>query len=65
MDHQLRESGGPTFFLVVLTTTNVTTLGNFEPNVFTLAMCFHIVNFVKPQRHDRGQFKEHDRSQCQ
>ena len=25
-DHQLRGSGGPTIFLVVLTTTNVTTL---------------------------------------
>ena len=27
-DHQLRGSGGPTIFLVVLTTTNVTTLVN-------------------------------------
>ena len=41
-DHQLRGSGGPTIFLVVLTTTNVTALVNLESIVFTLAMCFHI-----------------------
>ena len=29
-DHQLRGSGGPTIFSVVLTTTNVITLGNLE-----------------------------------
>ena len=29
-DHQLRGSGGSTIFLVVLTTTNVITLGNLE-----------------------------------
>ena len=45
-DHQLRGSGCPTIFLVVLTTTNVTTLVIF----FTLAMCFHIVNFLKAQK---------------
>ena len=45
-DHQLRGSGGPTIFLVVSTPTHVTTLVNF----FTLALCFHIVNFVKPQK---------------
>ena len=51
-DHQLRKSGGPTIFLVILTTTrpNVTILVNVEPNFFTLAMCFHFVNFVKPQK---------------
>ena len=51
-DHQLiRGSGGPTIFLVVLTTTSsVTTLVNLEPSFFLLAMCFHIVNFVKPQK---------------
>ena len=51
-DHQLRESGGPTIFLVILTTTrpNVTILVNVEPTFFTLAMCFHFVNFVKPQK---------------
>ena len=50
-DHQLRGSGGPTIFLVVLTTTNVITLGNLEPIFFIFAiMCFHIVNFVKPQK---------------
>ena len=64
-DHQLRGSGGPTIFVVVLTTTNVTTLGNLKPNFFTLSMCFHIGNFVKPQRHDRRQFKDDDRSQCE
>ena len=48
-DHQLRGSGGPTIFLVVLTTTNVTKLGNLESIFWTLTMCFHIVNFVKPQ----------------
>ena len=41
-DHQLRGPGGPTIFLVVLTTTNVTALVNLESIVFTLAMCFHI-----------------------
>ena len=46
-DNQLRGSGGPTIFLVVLTTTNVTTLVYMEPNLFTLAMCFNIVNFEK------------------
>ena len=45
-DHQLRGSGGPTIFLVVLTTT---TLVNLEPNFLTPVMCFHIVNFLKPQ----------------
>ena len=50
-DHQLRGSGGPTIFLVVLTTTNVITLGNLEPFFFIFKiMCFHIVNFVKPQK---------------
>ena len=50
-DHQLRGSGGPTIFLVVLTTTNVITFGNHEPIFFIFAiMCFHIVNFVKPQK---------------
>ena len=50
-DHQLRGSGGPTIFLVVLTTTNVITLGNLKPIFFIFAiMCFHIVNFVKPQK---------------
>ena len=39
-DHQLRGYGGPKFFLVV------TTLLKFV----TLAMCFHINNFVKPQK---------------
>ena len=47
-DHKLRGSGGPTIFLVVLTTTNVATLENLETIFFTLAMCFHIVNFVNP-----------------
>ena len=49
-DHQLRGSGGPTIFLVVLTTTNVATLVNLERTFFTLAMCFYIINFVKPQK---------------
>ena len=44
-----------TIFLVVLTTTNVTTLGNIEPDFFMFAMCFHIVNFVKPQKACRAQ----------
>ena len=62
-DHHLRGSGGPTIFLVVLTTTNVTALVNLESNFFTLAMCFSINNFVKA--HDRRQFKDDDRSECQ
>ena len=37
-DHQLRGSGGPTILLVVLTTTNVITLGNHEPIHF----CDHV-----------------------
>ena len=49
-DHQLRGSGGPTIFLVVLTAPMITTLGNLEPNLFMLAMCFHIVDFAKPQK---------------
>ena len=51
-DHQLRGSGGPTIFSVVLTTTNVMALVNLESNFFhaKLAMCFHIVNFVKSQK---------------
>ena len=49
-DHQLRGSGGPTICLVVLTTTKVTALVNLESNFFTLAMCFHKVNFVQPQK---------------
>ena len=50
-DHQLRGSGGPTIFLVVLKTTNVATLGNLKPNFFTLVfLCFH-------ERHDVRQFK--------
>ena len=36
-DHQLRGSGGPTIFLVVLTTTNVITLGNLE--IFSRLRC--------------------------
>ena len=36
-DHQLRGSGGPTIFLVVLTTTNVTTLENLE--IFSRVQC--------------------------
>ena len=38
-DHQLRGSGGPIIFLVVLTTTNVTILGNLEANFFTQVRC--------------------------
>ena len=53
-DHQLRGSGDPTIFLVVLT-TNVTTLVNLEPIFFTPAICFHIVNFVKPQKGMTGE----------
>ena len=53
-DHQLRGSGGPTIFFVVLTTTNVTTLANLKLNFFTLAMCSHIANFVKPQKDMTG-----------
>ena len=53
-DHQLRDrgSGGSTICFVVLRTTNVTTLVNLESNFLNakLAMCFHIVNFVKPQK---------------
>ena len=45
-DHQLRGSGGPTIFLVVLT---MTTLVNLETIFFTRRMCFHNINFVKPQ----------------
>ena len=45
-DHQLRGSSGPTIFLVVLTTT---TLVNLETIFFTCMMCFHMINFVKPQ----------------
>ena len=45
-DPQLRGYGGPKFFLLVPTTTNVTTL----LKIFTLAMCLHIDNFVKPQK---------------
>ena len=40
-DHQLRGSGGPTIFLVVLTTQNVTTLASLEPTFFTLYVFSH------------------------
>ena len=40
-DHQLKGSGGPTIFLVVLTTK---TRVNLETIFFT-----RIINFVKPQ----------------
>ena len=64
-DHQLRGSGGPTIFLVVLTTTNVITLGNLEPIFLIFAiMCFHIVNFVKPQKAWQETIQGDDRSQC-
>ena len=42
-DHQLRESCGPTSFLVVLITT---TLVNLETIFFTRMLCFHTNNFV-------------------